>query len=142
MVFCMQYRVTVNGKAYDVVVELIGGSGGANVAPEVPVEPPKPEVKRSNLTPMLVEAPEHKASVQAADMGSLSGDEKVLSPFPGNIIEVSVIVGQPVTAGERLVVLEAMKMENEIVAPRDGTVKEVLVTKGTNVNTDDVLVVL
>ncbi|MEG1179373.1 MAG: biotin/lipoyl-containing protein, partial [Oscillospiraceae bacterium] len=66
----------------------------------------------------------------------------VVSPMPGNIMSVSVSVGQSVKSGELLVVLEAMKMENEIFAPADGVVKQVLVSKGSVVNTDDVLVVL
>ena len=62
--------------------------------------------------------------------------------MPGNILKVNVSAGQAVKAGEVLVVLEAMKMENEIMAPKAGTVAQVLVQKGSTVNTDDVLVVL
>ena len=62
--------------------------------------------------------------------------------MPGNILKVVVTAGQAVKEGDLLVVLEAMKMENEIFAPKAGTVAQVLVTKGATVNTDDVLVVL
>ena len=62
--------------------------------------------------------------------------------MPGSILAVKASVGQSVKAGDVLVVLEAMKMENDITAPCDGTVKEIVVTKGTTVNTDDVLVVI
>ena len=127
----MQYRVTVNGKAFDVTVELVGESAPTPIiAPETVTPVPAPAPVASTMPP----AP---AALVAA-----IGDEQVLSPFPGNIIDVSVEVGQSVKVGQRLTILEAMKMENEIVAPRDGVVKQVLITKGTNVNTDDVLVVL
>ena len=116
----MQYRITVNGKVYDVTVEMLGQSAPAPAAAAVapaPVQAPPPPPPQT-------------------------GDEQVLSPFPGNIIDVRVKVGQQVKAGQCLTVLEAMKMENEIVAPRDGVVVQVLVSKGSGVNTDDVLVVL
>ena len=67
---------------------------------------------------------------------------KVKAPMPGSILAVKTSVGQAVKAGDVLVVLEAMKMENDITAPCDGTIKEIVVTKGTTVNTDDVLVVM
>ena len=62
--------------------------------------------------------------------------------MPGSILAVKASVGQAVKAGDVLVVLEAMKMENDIVASCDGTVKEILVTKGATVNTDDVLAII
>ena len=64
------------------------------------------------------------------------------APMPGNILDVSCTVGQAVTAGHTLIVLEAMKMENEILAPRDGTVAQVVTTKGAVVDTGAPLVVL
>ena len=64
------------------------------------------------------------------------------APMPGNILKVNVTVGQKVNSGDVLVVLEAMKMENEIMAPKAGTVSQVLVSKGSTVDTDAPLVVL
>ena len=73
---------------------------------------------------------------------TVSGGESVTAPMPGNILKVNVSVGQTVKEGELLVVLEAMKMENEIYAPKAGTVAQVLVQKGSTVDTDATLVVL
>ena len=124
---CMQYRVTVNGKVFNVAVELVKEGDQGVVAPAVvPV----------------VAVPIAPAPVVMPTAPSVTGDEQVLSPFPGNIISVLVADGQSIVAGQPLVILEAMKMENEIVAPRNGVVKQMLVSKGTSVNTDDVLVVL
>ena len=71
-----------------------------------------------------------------------AGGEQVCSPMPGSILAVNVTVGQTVKKGDTLVVLEAMKMENDIPAPCDGTVASVAVTKGSTVETGAVLVVL
>ena len=68
--------------------------------------------------------------------------ETVDSPMPGTILKVNVAAGQTVKEGDLLVILEAMKMENEIFAPKGGTVSQVLVERGTSVNTGDVLVVI
>jgi biotin carboxyl carrier protein len=117
----MQYRISVNGKVFDVTVESVGGS------------PETPSLAPVAATPVIKPAP------VASGNGT---DERVLSPMPGNIWEVSVAVGQSVAAGECLIVLESMKMENEVVAPCAGVVKQILVAKGASVETSDVLVVL
>ena len=71
-----------------------------------------------------------------------TGGEPVNCPMPGTILDVKVSVGQAVKNGDTLVVLEAMKMENEILAPHDGTVAQVIVSKGSTVETDSPLIVL
>ena len=108
------YNITVNGVAYSVSVEETA-AGAAPVAAAAPAAAPK-------------------AAAGAA------GAVSVKAPMPGNILDVKVAAGASVKAGDVLVILEAMKMENEIVAPQDGTVASVNVNKGDTVNSGDVLV--
>lgn len=127
----MKYIVTLNGKNYEVEVEeteavIVGVTDAAPVA--APVAAP---------TPAAAPAP-----VAAAPAAAAADGTKVLSPMPGNILSVSATVGATVKAGDVLLVLEAMKMENDIVAPCDGTVKQILVQKGSTVATDDLLAVV
>ena len=118
------YRITVNGTAYDVAVEELGA--GAAPAAAAPVAAPA-------ATPAPAAAPAPAASTGA---GSIA----VTSPMPGKILAVKASVGQAVKKGDVVLVLEAMKMENEILAPQDGTVASVNVNKGDTVNSGDVLV--
>ena len=92
--------------------------------------------------PVAAPAPAAAPAPVAAPAAAPVAGEAVKAPMPGNILKVNVAAGQSVTAGQVLCVLEAMKMENEIMAPRAGSVAQVLVQKGATVNTDDVLVVL
>ena len=111
----MKYKITLNGKTYEVEVE----EGQA----------------------MLVD--EYEAYKPAAPAPTaVAAGEVVAAPMPGNILKVNCSQGQAVKAGDILVVLEAMKMENEILAPRDGTVAQVVTTKGAVVDTGAPLVVL
>ncbi|MBE6772928.1 MAG: biotin/lipoyl-binding protein [Ruminococcaceae bacterium] len=127
----MKYVVTLNGKNYEVEVNeteavLVSVSDAATVA--APVAAPAAPVA----------AP---ATPAAAPAVSAEGTT-IPSPMPGTILSVSVSVGQTIKSGDVLMVLEAMKMENDIVAPCDGTVKQILVSRGSTVNTDDVLIVI
>ena len=118
----MKYKVTLNGRVYEVEVEEVGGVPApvavAPVAPAAPVAAPAP--------------------VAAAPVAG----EAVTAPMPGNILKVAVSQGQTVKEGELLLVLEAMKMENEIFAPKAGTVAQVLVQKGATVDTGATMVVI
>ena len=125
----MKYVVTLNGKNYEVEVnECEAFVTNVTEAVAAPVAVP-------------VAAPAAPAAAPAAAPVSAEGT-KVLSPMPGSILSVNVSVGAAVKAGEVLMVLEAMKMENDIVAPCDGVVKQLPVSKGSTVNTDEVLAVI
>ncbi len=117
------YNITVNGVAYSVSVEeTAAGAAPVAAAPAAPV------------APKAAPAAAPKAAAGAA------GAVTVKAPMPGNILDVKVAAGASVKAGDVLVILEAMKMENEIVAPQDGTVASINVNKGDTVNSGDVLV--
>ncbi len=127
----MKYQVTLNNKLYEVDVTE-SEAVITNVAAAAPAA--APVAAAPVATPAAAPA---AAPAQAAADG-----KQVKSPMPGNILAVNVTPGAAVKAGDVMFILEAMKMENEIVAPANGTVKQVLVTKGSVVNTDDVLAVL
>ena len=116
--------VTVNGVAYDVTVEET--AGGAVAAPAAAPAAAAPA------------APAPAPAPAAAPAGS-AGAVAVNAPMPGNILDVRVKPGDSVKAGDTLLILEAMKMENEISAPQDGTIASVNVSKGDTVNSGDLL---
>ena len=118
-VIMKNYRITVNGVAYDVAVEEMGEEA-ATSAP-APAAAPKPAAPKA-----------------AAGAGAV----KINSPMPGNILSVKASAGQAVKKGDVLMILEAMKMENEICAPQDGTIASVQVAAGDSVESGDVLVTM
>jgi len=128
----MKYKVTLNGRTYEVEVE----AGKAMLIDEyAAVAPVAPAAAPVTAAPVAA-AP---AAVPAAGV-SVSGGEAVKAPMPGTILKLNVTVGQSVKEGDLLCVLEAMKMENEILAPADGTIDTVAVAPGATVATDAVLV--
>ncbi len=132
----MKYEVMLKGKKYEVEVE-------ETEATVVSVVDAPAQVSTPVAAPTPAAAPAPEATPAPAAPAQVAGDgEKVLAPMPGTILGVKVNVGDAVKAGDVVIVLEAMKMENDIVAPCDGTVKQVLVQKTSTVNTDDVLVVI
>ena len=113
------YRITVNGNVYDVEVEEVGASASQS-APVAPVK---------------ATAPVKAAAPAATGAGSV----KINAPMPGKILSVKASVGQAVKKGDTIMVLEAMKMENEIPAPADGTIASIDVKEGASVEAGAVL---
>ena len=133
----MKYKVTLNGRTYEVEVE----AGKAMLLDEYEAIVPSVPAAPVAAAPVAAPAAAPAAAAPAAPVVTGAG-ETVSAPMPGNILKVNVTAGQAVKAGTVLVVLEAMKMENEIMAPRDCTVTQVLVSKGSTVDTGAPLVVI
>lgn len=133
-----KFNIKVNGQAYEVEVEEV--AGGFAPAPVVPVAAaPAPAV-----APVAAPAPE-KAEVKAAPapapVAAPVGGTQLKAPMPGTVIDFKATNGAAVKKGQTVLILEAMKMENEIVAPVDGVITFVA-SKGASVNTDDLLAVI
>lgn len=117
-----RYNITVNGKAYDVAVEELDAAAAPVAAAPAPVK---------------AAAPAPAAAPAAAVEGT-----KVTAPMPGTVLDIKVSVGDTVAAGQAVVVLEAMKMENDINAPVAGKVLSINTTKGSQVDTGAVIAVI
>lgn len=132
-----KYSVTVNGVVYDVTVEEINGTAAAPVATPAPGAAPAPAA-------VSAPAPAPAAPSPAPAPAAPTGEARITisAPMPGNILSVNVKPGDKVEKGTVLLILEAMKMENEIMSPEAGTVTSVAVTKGATVQSGDVLVTI
>lgn len=119
-----KYNVNVNGTAFEVTVEEVKGNAVATPA----------------ATPAPVTVPAADPAPAAATPAGAG--EQITSPMPGTILDVRVSAGQGVKSGDVLMILEAMKMENEIMAPRDGTITAVSVSKGASVESGTLLCTL
>lgn len=135
-----KYKVTLNGRTYEVEVE----AGKAMLVDEYEAYAPAPAASAPASAPAAAAAPAAPAAstAPAAAPAVQAAGETITAPMPGNILRIEVTNGAAVKAGQILVVLEAMKMENEILAPRDGTVAQIIVQKGSTVETGSPLVVL
>ena len=120
-----KYTIPVNGTAYEVEVEDMGGAAAPKAAP-APAAAPAPKAA----------APAPAAKPVAAGSATIS------APMPGKVLEVKVKAGDAVKSGDVLMILEAMKMQNEIMAPADGTISDVRVSAGQTVGTGDVMIVM
>lgn len=147
----MKYVATINGKKYEVEVEKLEAYKSLDrngvAAPAAPVLPASAPVQRSAApAPAPVAAAPAPAPAPAAapapKAAAPAGATTVEAPMPGKILNIKVSEGQAVKFGEVVVIMEAMKMETEIVAPADGTVSKILVKAGDSVDTGAALVAL
>lgn len=133
-----KFNIKVNGQAYEVEVEEV--AGGFAPAPVVPVAAAPAHV----VAPVAAPAPEKaeaKAAPAPAPVAAPAGGTQLKAPMPGTVIDFKATNGAAVKKGQTVLILEAMKMENEIVAPADGVITFVA-SKGASVNTDDLLAVI
>lgn len=123
-----KFMINVNGKSYEVDVEEITGGAqpAAFTAPAAPA------------APAAAPAPAAKPAAPAGAQGAVS----VTAPMPGTVLQIKAKAGDAVKRGQAVVILEAMKMENEIVAPQDGVIASVNVSQGDSVNNGDVLMTM
>lgn len=128
----MKYKVTLNNRVYEVEVE----QGEAMLVDEYELAAPA-----APAAPVPAAAAAAQSAAPAAAV-SVSAGEPVKSPMPGNILRIEVAQGQQVKEGDVIMILEAMKMENEIVATKSGTIAQIAVSKGAVVETGAVLAVI
>ena len=134
----MKYKVTLNNRVYEVEVE----AGKAMLLDEYEAIAPSAPAAAPAAAPVAAPAAAPAAPAAPAVTAVTGAGDPVNAPMPGTILKVNVQNGQAVKEGDVLVVLEAMKMENEILAPKNGTVTQVLVSKGSSVDTGAPLVVI
>ncbi len=133
----MKYKVTLNNRTYEVEVE----EGKAMLIDEYEAYAPAAPAPVAAAAPAPAAAPVAAAPTAPAG-AALAAGEVVKSPMPGNILKINVTQGQKVNEGDVLLILEAMKMENEIVATKSGTVAQIVTAKGAVVETGAPLVVI
>jgi glutaconyl-CoA/methylmalonyl-CoA decarboxylase subunit gamma len=134
------FKVTVDGQSYTVQVEELSGSTpiAAGVAVEKSVATATQAGIPQTMAPETVNTQQNTSTAKADAAGGFT----VKAPMPGSVLEVKVKEGDVVNDGAVLIILEAMKMENELTAPQAGTVSSVLVKKGDTVNSGDPLIIL
>ena len=131
-----KFLINVNGNQYEVEVEEITSSE-TSTKPQVEYSQPAPKAERP------APQPKQEAKAEAPKkVAAKAGQEVVKAPMPGTILSINVKEGDNVKKGQILLILEAMKMENEIVSPRDGKIARIVVSKGSSVNTGDDIVII
>lgn len=132
------FNIKVNGNMYEVEVEEVKTTASASVkeTPKVVAPQKTQEVKQTPAAPVAPKAPEKKVEI------SVEGGSSISAPMPGTINEIRVKEGDTVSRGQILLILEAMKMENEIMAPVDGVVAGISVSKGASVNAGELMIVI
>jgi len=129
-----KFKINVNGQSYEVEVEEIGSKENLVSQPATTTTVQKPIEKQ-------VEKPQPKKEV-TEEIKPQQGQEVVEAPMPGNIWKIVAQEGQQIKAGDVILILEAMKMENEILAPRDGKLLKIIAKEGSTVNTGDKLAII
>ncbi len=132
----MKYKVTLNNQVYEVEVE----QGEAMLLDEYELAAPAAPAPAAPVAAPVAAAP--AAAAPAAPAAGLAAGEVVKSPMPGNVLKINVAPGQKVGEGDVLIILEAMKMENEVVSTKAGTVAQIVVAQGAVVETGSPLVVI
>lgn len=132
------YTITVNGNTYEVSVE--ENTGSAAIQQTIPA--PQPIVQAAPAPKAEVKQPVNTPKPAAAPKSSATGSVQVKSPMPGKILSIKANPGQQIKKGDVIMILEAMKMENEIVAPSDGTVASIDVISGQSVEAGNLLATL
>lgn len=135
-----KFNVKVNGKAYAVEVEEVGGFTYQPVQNEAPIQ-------QAAVTAQTHSAPEPASTPNAPESMPKNSSEPAIgetisAPMPGTILEIKVKEGQSIKSGDVLFILEAMKMENEIVSPKDGVVNAIYTSKGATVNTGEPMITI
>ncbi len=134
----MKYKVTLNNRVYEVEVE----EGQAMLIDEYELAAPAAPAAPAPVAPIAAAPAAAPAAPAAPAGGAIAAGTRVDSPLPGNVLDVKVAVGQAVKAGQVVVIIEAMKMENEVAAPCDGVVKQIVASKGAVVETGAALLVI
>lgn len=137
-----KFLVKVNGNQYEVEVEEVRNGVATAYTPVVTVSPARERERLAEVLPKPQEPEEKAVNVNHSASVDTVGSVKIPSPMPGTILRIVANAGDFIKRGQVLVILEAMKMENEIVAPSDGVVVSINVSRGASVNAGDVLATL
>jgi biotin carboxyl carrier protein len=132
-----KFNITVNGATYQVEIEEVG----AFAAPAPQAVPQVAAAPAPQATPVQAAAPA-PAPAPATPAAPVAGGQQIKCPMPGTILDIRAAEGASVKKGDILIILEAMKMENEILSPADGVVAQIAVQRGASVNSGDLLAVV